>query len=185
MISSASRLPDGLRTAVMALFAAELRAFRLKAGLSQEELGARLSFSPSLVAMVGGLRRAPTLQFAQRCDEAFDLPGTFVRLQQHARTTPLPSWFRPWAAEIEATATQLRLFEHSLVPGLSAYRGEIVGQGESLAVLSGPDLVEGPGERPAGLEDAGHRGCAGCPGAAPGGGGAGDVIVAVFPGPPR
>jgi hypothetical protein len=31
--------------------------------------------------------------------------------------SPLPSWFRPWA-EIEATATQLRLFEHSLVPGL-------------------------------------------------------------------
>ncbi|HUY44672.1 MAG TPA: Scr1 family TA system antitoxin-like transcriptional regulator [Streptosporangiaceae bacterium] len=102
----------------LALFAAELRAFRQKAGLSQEELGARLNFSPSLVAMVEGLRRAPTLQFAQRCDEAFDLPGTFVRLQQHARTTPLPSWFRPWAAEIEATATQLRLFEHSLVPGL-------------------------------------------------------------------
>jgi len=38
--------------------------------------------------------------------------------ERRARTTPLPSWFRPWAAEIEATATQLRLFEHSLVPGL-------------------------------------------------------------------
>jgi len=102
----------------LALFAAELRAFRVKAGLSQEELGARINFSPSLVAMVEGLRRAPTIQFAQRCDEAFDLPGTFVRLQQHARAMPLPSWFRPWAAEIEATATQLRLFEHSVVPGL-------------------------------------------------------------------
>jgi hypothetical protein len=31
--------------------------------------------------------------------------------------SPLPSWFRPWA-EIETVATQLRLFEHSLVPGL-------------------------------------------------------------------
>lgn len=32
-------------------------------------------------------------------------------------STPVPAWFKPWA-EIEATAAQLRLFEHSLIPGL-------------------------------------------------------------------
>jgi hypothetical protein len=67
--------------------------------------------------MVEGLRRPPTLQFAQQCDQAFGTPGTFVRLQRFTRTTPLPAWFQPWA-EIEATAAQLRLFEHSMVPGL-------------------------------------------------------------------
>jgi transcriptional regulator with XRE-family HTH domain len=101
----------------LALFAAELQAARGSAGISQEDLAARLNYSASLVAMVEGLRRAPTLDFAKRCDEAFGTPGTFARLQQHARTTPLPSWFRPWA-EIEAAAVQLRLFEHSVVPGL-------------------------------------------------------------------
>jgi hypothetical protein len=43
--------------------------------------------------------------------------GTFARLQRHARTTPLPAWFRPYT-EIEAAATQLRMFEHAIIPGL-------------------------------------------------------------------
>jgi transcriptional regulator with XRE-family HTH domain len=101
----------------LTLFAAELAATRAKAGLSRDELAARLNYSPSLVAMVEARRRAPTLDFARRCDEALTTAGTFARMQQHARTTPVPSWFKPWA-EIEATAAQLRLFEHSLVPGL-------------------------------------------------------------------
>ena len=106
----------------LALFAAELQAARTKAGMSQEDLAVRLSYSPSLVAMIEGLRRAPTLDFANRCDDVFSAPGTFARLQQHARTTPLPSWFRPWA-EIEAAAAQLRLFEHAVVPGLLQTEG--------------------------------------------------------------
>ncbi|MGH3398094.1 MAG: helix-turn-helix domain-containing protein [Streptosporangiaceae bacterium] len=101
----------------LALFAAELHAAREKAGVSQDELGARVNYSASLVAMVESRRRAPSLDFAQRCDEEFATSGTFARLQQHARTAPLPAWFRPYA-DIEATATQLRLFEHSLLPGL-------------------------------------------------------------------
>lgn len=101
----------------LALFAAELQAARAKAGMSQEDLAARLSYSPSQVAMVEGMRRAPVLQFAQKCDEVFDAPGTFVRLQMHARATPLPSWFRPYA-EIEATATQLRSWQPMVMDGL-------------------------------------------------------------------
>lgn len=104
--------PSGL-----ALFAAELAAFRAKAGWSQEQLAAEMNYSPSLVAMVEGLRRAPTLDFARACDRVFDLPGTFVRLQEHSRAAPLPSWFRPYA-ETEATATQLRSWQPSFVDGL-------------------------------------------------------------------
>jgi transcriptional regulator with XRE-family HTH domain len=100
----------------LALFAAELQAAREKAGLSQDALAARISYSASSVAMIESRRRAPAPDFAARCDDVFGTPGTFARLQQHAQT-PLPAWFRPWA-EIEATATQLCLSEHSLVPGL-------------------------------------------------------------------
>jgi transcriptional regulator with XRE-family HTH domain len=100
-----------------ALFAAELAAVRTGIRLSQAELAARIHYSESLVAMVESGRRVPTPEFARRCDDALGLPGTLARLQQHARMTPLPSWFRPYA-EIERMATQLRLFEHSLVPGL-------------------------------------------------------------------
>jgi transcriptional regulator with XRE-family HTH domain len=102
---------------VLTLFAAELQAVRLAAGLSQAELAGRVHYSESLVAMIEGRRRTPTLDFAQRCDEVFGLPGTFFRLQQHARSTPLPTWFRPYA-DIEASATQLRSWQPMVVDGL-------------------------------------------------------------------
>jgi transcriptional regulator with XRE-family HTH domain len=101
----------------LALFAAELQAARSQAGLSRDELASQINYSASLIGMIESMRRVPRLDFAQRCDEVFGTVGTFARLQQHARTTPLPAWFRPYA-EIEATATQLRMFEHALVPGL-------------------------------------------------------------------
>jgi transcriptional regulator with XRE-family HTH domain len=101
----------------VALFAAELAAVRTAAGLSQRDLADKINFSDSLVAMIERQRRVPSLPFAVACDTALGTPGTFARLQLHARATPLPTWFRPWA-EIEATATQLRMFEHSIIPGL-------------------------------------------------------------------
>jgi transcriptional regulator with XRE-family HTH domain len=101
----------------LALFAAELAAARVRAALSQGELATRISYSESLVSLIETERRVPSLDFARRCDEVFGTTGTFARLQDHARTTPLPSWFRPWA-EIEAAATQLRMFEFAVIPGL-------------------------------------------------------------------
>jgi transcriptional regulator with XRE-family HTH domain len=101
----------------LALFAAELQAARAKAGLSQDELAGRINYSPSTVAMIENLKRVPRPEFADSCDRALGTPGTFARLQQHARTTALPSWFQQYA-EIEAAATQLRLFEHAVIPGL-------------------------------------------------------------------
>jgi transcriptional regulator with XRE-family HTH domain len=98
-------------------FAAELAAVRAVRGYSQAELAARIHYSESQVAMVESGRRAPTADFARRCDEALDLPGTLERLQAQAKKAPLPAWFRPYV-EVEAIATQLRLFEHSLIPGL-------------------------------------------------------------------
>lgn len=101
----------------LALFGAELAAARAKAGLSQDQLAGRINYSSSMVAMIEGLRRVPSVDLAQRCDSVFGSPGTFARLQEHARTTPLPGWFRPYA-EIEATATQLRSWQPSFVDGL-------------------------------------------------------------------
>jgi transcriptional regulator with XRE-family HTH domain len=101
----------------LALFAAELQAARARAALSRDELAARINYSPSLVGMVESLRRVPSLDFAQRCDDALATTGTFARLHAHLRTAPFPSWFRPFAQH-EAEATSLRTFELALVPGL-------------------------------------------------------------------
>jgi transcriptional regulator with XRE-family HTH domain len=101
----------------LALFAAELQAARTRAGMSQDELAARISYSPSLVGMVESMRRVPRLDFAQRCDEALATTGTFARLHEHLRTAPFPSWFRPFVQH-EAEAAALHWFEQTLVPGL-------------------------------------------------------------------
>jgi transcriptional regulator with XRE-family HTH domain len=101
----------------LALFAAELQAARARAGMSRDELAARINYSPSLVGMVESMRRVPRLDFAQRCDEALATTGTFARLHEHLRTAPFPSWFRPFAQH-EAEATSLRTFQVVLIPGL-------------------------------------------------------------------
>src|SRR6266480_2910929 len=101
----------------LALFAAELQAARARAGMSRDELAARINYSPSLVGMVESMRRVPRLDFAQRCDEALATTGTFARLHEHLRTPLFPSWFRPFAQH-EAEATSLRTFQLVLIPGL-------------------------------------------------------------------
>ena len=107
---------DGDRAA-LSLFADELKATRAKRGWSQEDLAAKIPYSPSTIGMVEALHRAPTRDLARRLDEALDTPGTFARLEARLRDLPFPASFRPFAA-YEAEATALYVFEHSLIPGL-------------------------------------------------------------------
>ena len=108
---------DNSDQSALAMFAAELRAVRAKAGLSRNDLAAQLNYSGSLVGMIESMARVPSLEFAQRADTTLGTPGTFARMQLHLRAAPFPSWFRPFAQH-EQDATALRTFEHSLVPGL-------------------------------------------------------------------
>ena len=101
----------------LTLFADELRASRAKAGMSREDLAAKLNYSSSLVGMIESMRRVPQPDFARRCDEVLGTPGTFARMQERLRTLPFPASFRPFV-EHEAVATSLRWCEHALVPGL-------------------------------------------------------------------
>ena len=82
----------------MALFADEMRAARDRAGLTQDELAARVNYSTTLVAMVESLKRVPQADLAARMDEVLGTPGTFGRLQERLRSLPFPASFRPFAA---------------------------------------------------------------------------------------
>jgi DNA-binding XRE family transcriptional regulator len=67
-------------------FGAELRRWRTTAGLSQEQLGQRVGYSGAQVGKVETGERAPSQDFAQRCDQALpDAGGLFVRI------LPLPA----------------------------------------------------------------------------------------------
>jgi transcriptional regulator with XRE-family HTH domain len=112
------------------LFVDEMRAQREQRGWSREELARRVNYSVSLIAMVETYQRGPTLALATALDRALETPGfreasgddpgapgTFMRLWRRLRNISFPESFRPYA-EHEEKATELRTFEHSLVPGL-------------------------------------------------------------------
>jgi len=104
-------------SSVLAYFGAELRRLRTAAGISQEDLAQRISYSASLVGMIETARRAPARDFALRCDGVLDTGGTLARLWPLVSQEALPRWFRPFA-EIEREATSIRTWEPLIVPGL-------------------------------------------------------------------
>ena len=99
------------------LFLEELRRARGSAGLSQEQLASKISYSPSLVSLVETGRRVPTRDFAARCDEALAAEGRFTRIWALVSREATPSWFREWV-EIEREAVSLRSWEPLVFPGL-------------------------------------------------------------------
>jgi transcriptional regulator with XRE-family HTH domain len=111
---ASGRDPD---RSALALFAEELRAARDQAGMSRDDLAAKINYSASLIGMIEGFRRVPQAGFAGQCDTAFGTPGTFVRLQKRVRNLPFAAAFRPFAV-YEEVAASLRNFEHALIPGL-------------------------------------------------------------------
>jgi transcriptional regulator with XRE-family HTH domain len=70
-------------------FGAELRAHRTRRGWTQVELGAKIGYSGSYVSDVERGDKGATDDFAKRCDseDAFDLPGTFLRLWEDLQVT--------------------------------------------------------------------------------------------------
>jgi transcriptional regulator with XRE-family HTH domain len=101
----------------LADFAIELRAHREAAGWTRTELAGKLQYSESLLAAIETQERVPQKEFAAKCDEKLKLPGTFQRLEKKLHGVPFSSGFRPFGP-YEADAVALKLFEHSLYPGL-------------------------------------------------------------------
>lgn len=113
----------------VSLFVDEMRAMREQRGWTRADLAREANYSESLIAMVETYQRAPTLALAKALDRAFETPGftedtddgpgtpgTFTRLWHKLRSVSFPASFRSFA-EHEEKATELRMFEHSLVPG--------------------------------------------------------------------
>ena len=84
-----------VKASALAKFAAQLRAWRQRSGWSQAELADKLLCSNSLVSGVETMGKTPTLDFAKRADQAFDLPGTFVVLHGLVSREAWPPYFAP------------------------------------------------------------------------------------------
>jgi hypothetical protein len=111
--------PGDLPASPLAYFGQEVRLERERLGMSRADLGALAHCSYSLVAKVESGARVPTLDFARTCDATFPhADGRFERFWPLALRYAFPPWFRPYA-ELEWTATVVRMFHPQLFPGIA------------------------------------------------------------------
>ncbi|WP_432002614.1 helix-turn-helix domain-containing protein [Streptomyces sioyaensis] len=104
---------DSLKT-----FGAVVKAFRERAGLTQEGLAPLVRFSPQTVASIEQGRRLPPPDFIERAEEVLDAFGVLRAAAIHlARKPGIAAWFRQWAA-LEEQAISLYTYECRLIPGL-------------------------------------------------------------------
>ncbi|HEU5389745.1 MAG TPA: Scr1 family TA system antitoxin-like transcriptional regulator [Streptosporangiaceae bacterium] len=105
------------------VFGAMLAHYRVKAGMSPEQLAARVYLSASLIRKVEAGTRTPTEELAKSCDDALNCDGAlmelFDRLSPAFRERSYPVWFGRWP-DIEAAARTLRTFEPLVIPGVGS-----------------------------------------------------------------
>lgn len=99
-------------------FGETVKAFRKRAGLTQEQLAERVRYSVQYVGSVEQGRRHPSVKFVSRSEEALDAFGVIrIAAKQLQRRRGLASWFRRWA-ELEDVAIALNTYECRSIPGL-------------------------------------------------------------------
>ena len=106
-----------VKTTSLAAFATQLRLWRLRMSWTQVEMGGKLGYSASLISGIETLDKAPTADFAARCDEVFTTPGTFAMLQELVAREAYPSFFAP-VVPFEREAVRIHGWENGAVPGL-------------------------------------------------------------------
>ncbi|MDI5964778.1 helix-turn-helix transcriptional regulator [Streptomyces sp. SL13] len=100
-----------------AAFGERLRRLRDDQGWTQDELADRIGYSGTHISAVETGRRSPTPRFAAAADKAFGTGDRFERQSRAVRHTALLEGFPEYVAH-ERRATEIRLFELGIVPGL-------------------------------------------------------------------
>ncbi|WP_329311225.1 helix-turn-helix domain-containing protein [Streptomyces sp. NBC_01262] len=123
-------------------FGAVVKAFRERAGLTQEQLAPLVRYSNQTVASIEQGRRLPPKDFIDRAEEALDAFGTLRAAAKYlSRQQGLASWFLRWAEE-EKTALSLNVYECRVLPGLlqtEAYMRAVI---LSVPPLASAEVVE-------------------------------------------
>jgi transcriptional regulator with XRE-family HTH domain len=108
---------EAAKASAMSKFAHQIRGWRLKQGWTQVDLAGKLGYSNALVSQVEQQQKAPSADFAAKCDEVFDTPATFTDLQELVAREAWPSYFAP-VIDAETRATQIHEWDSRVVPGL-------------------------------------------------------------------
>ncbi|MCY0938917.1 helix-turn-helix domain-containing protein [Streptomyces sp. H34-S4] len=111
---AAEKEPDG----DLVSFGQTIKAFRKRAGLTQEQLHPLIRYSVQYIGSIEQGRRHPSTRFVDRAEEVLDSFGVIkIAARQLQRRRGLASWFRRWA-ELEDTSITLNTYECRVVPGL-------------------------------------------------------------------
>ncbi|WP_329108509.1 helix-turn-helix transcriptional regulator [Micromonospora sp. NBC_01699] len=96
----------------------DLKRKRLKAGLTQAQLGELIHYSDTQVSAMETGGKPVTLAYLKLVDQALNLGDHFeVMWEELVKDADAPVWLREWLA-IEREARVLRWYEHAFVPGL-------------------------------------------------------------------
>lgn len=109
-------------TSPRALLGAELRHARIKAGLTQDDLGDPLFVSGSYIGQMEAGTRRILREHAVRLDEVLGTSDFFTRNCEASGKSRYPDHFAE-AAEAEATAESIREYAPLLIPGLLQTEG--------------------------------------------------------------
>ncbi|MEV7783016.1 helix-turn-helix transcriptional regulator [Kitasatospora sp. NPDC088351] len=99
-----------------AAFGSQLRSSREALGLTQDQLAARMEYSGTYISAVEVARKSPGLKFARAADQAMGTGQTLELMWWGVKRSALPGF--PEHAAQEARATEIRVFEPSIIPGL-------------------------------------------------------------------
>jgi transcriptional regulator with XRE-family HTH domain len=100
-----------------------LAYYRTSAGLTPEQLGAKVFLSGSQIRKVEAGTRTPSEDLAKACENLPELgcngalTALYEVLSEHLKNRAYPGWFAGWP-EKEAAARRLRSFELVVIPGL-------------------------------------------------------------------
>jgi transcriptional regulator with XRE-family HTH domain len=99
-------------------FVADMKTQREALGWTQQQLADECNVSVSLIANIESYQRAPLIEHGEAIDKAFRLrQRMFTRAARAIQGQSFPEAFARFPDE-EATADDLYIWEHSLVPGL-------------------------------------------------------------------
>ncbi|WP_307865451.1 helix-turn-helix domain-containing protein [Streptomyces montanisoli] len=111
-----------------ALYGAKLRKLRVRAGLTQRQLGDRIPIAHSRIAQFELGKEVPPEDVNAKLDVLLGADGDLVDLWGHTKRTPYPDWARKFMA-YEAVACAMHKYMAHSVPGLlqtEAYARELL-----------------------------------------------------------
>ncbi|MBR7673457.1 helix-turn-helix domain-containing protein [Streptomyces daliensis] len=100
------------------LFGRRVSRLRQRAGLTQEELAAKIFVVRTRISQIEGATGArPTLDLARKLDDVLDADGLLVDLWPYVRRESFPDWSQRFI-DLSAKALEIRQYAAHVVPGL-------------------------------------------------------------------